>query len=206
MGQCPVNIKEYMHEYLDGEISPEHKQILQDHLAICSDCQKHLHELEKTTALVQSMSHIKALDDFTLKVIEKLPKEKKKVGIKRWFSHHPFLTAAAVFVILMSGSLFSTWGDSNQFSVTKDPNIIIENNTAVVPEGETIKGDIVVRNGDIRIEGTVEGNVTVVNGDKYLASAGEVTGEIEEINEIFSWLWYQIKNGFNSIMNLLAGL
>ena len=63
-----------------------------------------------------------------------------------------------------------------------------------------------VRNGDIRIEGTVEGNVTVVNGDKYLASAGEVTGEIEEINEIFSWLWYQIKNGFNSIMNLLAGL
>jgi len=152
------------------------------------------------------MSHIKAPDDFTLKVIEKLPKEKKKVGIKRWFSHHPFLTAAAVFVILMSGSLFSTWGDSNQFSVTKDPNIIIENNTAVVPEGETIKGDIVVRNGDIRIEGTVEGNVTVVNGDKYLASAGEVTGEIEEINEIFSWLWYQIKNGFNSIMNLLAGL
>jgi len=47
MGQCPVNIKEYMHEYLDGEISPEHKQILQDHLAICSDCQKHLHELVK---------------------------------------------------------------------------------------------------------------------------------------------------------------
>lgn len=205
MNQCPVDIKEYMHEYLDGEISPEHEQILQDHLAICSDCKQDLHELEKTIALVQSMSHIKASDDFTLKVMQNLPREKKRVSIKRWFSHHPFLTAAAIFLILMSGSLFSSWGDAEQFSVTKVPNIVVENNTAIVPEGETVEGDIVVRNGDIRIEGKVDGNVTVVNGDKYLASAGEVTGKVEEINEIFSWLWYQIKNGVNSFINLLAG-
>src|SRR5690606_4002907 len=127
------------------------------------------YELKKSIALVQSLTHIQAPKNFTNKVMANLPREKKKVGIKRWFNRHPIFVAAAVFTILMTASLFSSWNQGNDFTVTKHESIIIENNTAVVPEGTTIKGDIVVKNGDIRIEGVVEGNVTVVNGQQYLA-------------------------------------
>ena len=63
----------------------------------------------------------------------------------------------------------------------------------LVPEGEVVKGDVTVRNGKLIIEGEVDGNVTVINGERYMASAGKVTGEIEEINEVFEWIWYHIK-------------
>ena len=51
-----------------------------------------------------------------------------------------------------------------------------------------------MKNGDIVIEGEVDGNVTVING-QYMASTAVVTGQIEEIDEMFEWLWYKIKDG-----------
>jgi cytoskeletal protein CcmA (bactofilin family) len=71
--------------------------------------------------------------------------------------------------------------------------LVVENNTVTVPEGETVEGDVTVKGGTINIEGKVEGNVTVINGE-YMASAGQVTGEVEEINEAFEWIWYQMKS------------
>lgn len=191
-----------MHEYLDEEISTEHANELKKHLKQCLDCQKHFHELEKSVALVKSIAHIAAPDDFTAKIMNKLPKEKKKVGVQRWFRHHPLLTAASLFLVLMMGSVFSTWNTEQDLSVSKQPNLIIKNDTVIVPEGEVVKGDVVVRNGTIKIEGQVDGNVTVINGEQYMASAGQVTGEIKEINAIFEWIWYYIKNTAKEVVNL----
>src|SRR5690606_40700869 len=112
-------------------------------------------------------------------------KEKRSEGVRRWLRHHPLLAAASLFIFLMGASLFSGWNDDDQFSVTAQPNLIVENGVVVVPEGEVVEGDITVKNGDIRIEGEVNGDVTVINGEKYMASAGNVTGEIEEINQMF---------------------
>lgn len=191
-----------MHDYLDEEISAEHEMELKNHLKQCSECQKHFYELEKSIALVKSIAHIAAPDDLTMKVMDRLPKEKKKVGVQRWFRHHPLLTAASLFLVLMMGSVFSTWNKEHDLSVSKQPNLLVQNDTVIVPEGEVVKGDVMVRNGSIRIEGQVEGNVTVINGEKYMASAGNVTGEIKEINAIFEWIWYYMKNTAKEIVNL----
>lgn len=198
--KCPEYIA-YMHEYLDEEISAEHKKKLKEHLSECAECQTHFHELEKSVALVKSIAHIAAPDDFTSKVMAKLPKEKKKVGVQRWFRHHPLLTAASLFIVLMMGSIFSTWSGGEDLSVSKQPNLVVQNDTVIVPEGEVVKGDVMVRNGSLRIEGQVDGNVTVINGEKYMASAGQVTGEIKEINAIFEWVWYHIKNTAKEVVN-----
>ncbi|MEH7226470.1 anti-sigma factor [Bacillus sp. JJ1566] len=187
------NMTELMHNYLDEDISEEDEKLLREHLHTCESCYQHFHELKKTIALVQSTSHISAPNDFTLKVMQNLPKEKRTVSFRRWFREHPMLTAASLFLLLMAGSLFSVWNESEQFSVSKQPNLIVENNTVIVPEGETVKGDVVVKNGKIVIEGDVEGDVTVINGENYMAAAGNVTGEIKEVNQMFEWLWYHIK-------------
>jgi anti-sigma factor RsiW len=186
-------MKERIHQYLDHDIKQQDERILKEHLQTCADCTQHLHELEKSIALVQSTSHIEAPMDFTQAIMDRLPKEKKTVGVNRWLKGHPLLAAASLFVLLMTGSLFSSWSADSDFSVSKQPNLVVENNTVTVPEGETVEGDVTVKGGTINIEGKVEGNVTVINGE-YMASAGQVTGEVEEINEAFEWIWYQMKS------------
>lgn len=200
--KCPAEIVQYMHEYLDEEITKEHELQLRDHLISCPECQTHFHELKKTIALVRSTSNIQAPLDFTSKVMANLPKEKKKVGIQRWFRQHPFVTAASLFVTLMVGSLISAWNEDHEFSVSKQPNLIVKNDTVIVPKGQVVKGDVIVRNGKLKIEGEVEGDVTVINGEKYLASAGHVTGELKEVNEAFDWIWYHIKKTAKDVITL----
>ncbi|GLB62073.1 anti-sigma factor family protein [Cytobacillus sp. NCCP-133] len=205
--KCPAEIILYMHEYLDEEISAEHEKELRAHLQNCKECQNHFHELKKTIALVQSTSHIQAPDHFTASVMAKLPKERHKVGVQRWFRQHPLLTAASLFLILMMGSLISSWDQDHQLSVSKQPNLVVQNDKVIVPEGEVVKGDVVVKNGKLEIHGEIDGDVTVINGEvingeQYMASAGKVTGEIEEVNAIFEWIWFHIKNASKEIINV----
>lgn len=198
---CKDDVVKLMHKYLDEETSKDEELFLREHLHSCLTCDQHFRELKKTIALVQSTSHIFAPNDFTQKVMANLPKEKRTVSYKRWFRTHPLVTAAAVFLLLMTGSIFSLWHENEEFSVSNQPNLVIENNTVIVPEGETINGDVVVKNGKLVIEGEVKGDATVINGE-FLASAGHVTGEIKEVNQIFDWLWYHIKKVSKDVIHI----
>jgi anti-sigma factor RsiW len=191
-----------MHEYLDGEISREHELELKSHLQTCPPCQQHMQELSKVVAFVQSASHIAAPIDFKAGVTARLPKEPSRAGMKRWLHSHPMLSAAALFVILMSATLFSNFNEDQQFSFTKQPNLVVEGEKVIVPAGETIEGDLVVKNGDLQIDGDVNGDVTVINGNPYMASSDNVTGEIKEIDQVFDWLWYKMKDGARDMMSL----
>jgi anti-sigma factor RsiW len=198
--KCPEHIVKLMHDYLDGNTGPHEEKRLKEHLRQCSACAVHFHELTKTVAFIQYASHLPSLPDLTARVMANLPKEKKIVRVQRWLQSHPFLTAVSLFILLTMGSLFTAWNGEEQFSVSTHENVIIRGHTVIVPKGETVKGDIVVRNGSIKIEGKVDGNVTVIHGEKYLASAGQVTGEIEEINQVFEWIWYNIKERLKDAM------
>lgn len=199
MSACPERIVHYMHEYLDGEISREHELELKSHLQSCQECRNHMHELSDVVAFVKGAAHVEAPNDFTLSVMSRLPKEKSHTGISRWFRQHPVLTAAAMFMLLMSSALFSNYNNDQQFSFTKQENVIVEGETVIIPEGQVVKGDLIVKNGDVRIDGELDGNLTVINGSvidgsKYMASTANVTGKTEEINKAFDWLWYTIKD------------
>lgn len=195
---CPEEIIVYMHEYFDDDLEPENERVLREHLGKCKDCQALFQEMNKTVALIQSTANVHAPENFTASVLAKLPKEKKKISFQRWMKQHPMVTAAAVFIVLMTGSLFSAWDSDRDFSTTNADQVVIDNDTVIVPAGKVVKGDLVVKNGNIKIEGKVQGNVTVINGEvingeQYLASAGHVTGKIEEVDKAFDWIWYQIK-------------
>ncbi|MEI5909335.1 zf-HC2 domain-containing protein [Bacillus spongiae] len=209
MKKCPEVIIDYMHEYLDENCSPEQEKQLKVHLHQCEDCQQHFHELKKALALVQSTSHVHAPDDFTANVMAKLPKEKKKIGVERWFRKHPFLVAASLFVVLMGSTLFSSWGNNDELVFTKYDGLIVEGQTVVVPEDVVMTEDLYVKNGNVIIEGEVKGDITVINGnvindehEQYMASAGNVTGEIEEIDQAFEWLWYRMKSFGKELLSL----
>lgn len=124
------------------------------------------------------------------------------MGVQRWMRNHPLIAAASLFLVLMTGSIFSSWDQEGEFSVSKQENLVVQNDTVIVPAGEVVKGDVVVRNGKLQIEGEVQGDVTVINGEQYLASAGNVTGQIEEVNEVFDWLWYHMKKTTHEVVDI----
>lgn len=199
MNTCPEHIVHSMHAYLDGDISREEEKKLNDHLNSCPACKELMDSLSDSISFIESATSIEAPEGFVEGVMMRLPKEKAQAGIQRWLRSHPVIVAAAMFLILMSASLVSSYGNDQQFSVTKKPNLMIDGETVVVPKGEVISGDIVVKNGDLRIEGEVEGDITVINGSKYMASTAVVTGSIEEIDKMFDWLWYKIKKTVKDI-------
>jgi anti-sigma factor RsiW len=199
---CSEQIVDLMHEYLDEEIDPNKEIILREHLQSCKECETIFNDLKKTIAFVKSISNMQAPADFTANVLSRLPKEKKKVWLGRWLKNHPLLSAASLFFILMMGTVFSTWNQDREFSVSKQKNLVVKNNTVIVPKGEIVKGDVIVRNGKLKIEGEIKGDVTVINGEKYLASAGHVTGQIEEVNEVFDWVWYHMKKISQDVIDI----
>ena len=199
MNTCSEQIVHYMHAYLDGDINLDDEQKLMKHLKECPACDDLMASMSDITTLLESAAPVQAPEGFVDKVMKRLPKEKSQVGMQRWLRGHPLIAAAALFFILMSVSIFSNYGNDQQFSVTKQPNLIIEGETVLVPEEETVKGDIVIKNGKLRVEGEVDGNITVINGSKYMASTAVVTGSIEEVDQAFDWLWYKIKKTVKDI-------
>lgn len=204
MKQCQLPM-EQLHDYVDGELSDQMMEKTYEHVVSCPACQRHVDELRLITLRLEQAKneHIPPLSSqFTQGVMQKINSEKKPATkkvrpIKRSiFRQYPFVSAAAIFMFMMSALLFSEYRAPDEFAFTKQPNIIVEGETVIVPEGEVVEGDLVVRNGNLRIEGEVNGNVAVVKGEKYMASTAVVTGEVEEIDRAFDWLWYKIKRFF----------
>ena len=202
--KCKTEAIGLMHEYLDGDLTKEDERLLTAHLEECEDCQKHFRELNRTITLIQSAERFEAPADFTANVMKNLPTEKKRVKYMRWFKMHPILTAAAIFFTLMFSGIFFAWEQDNQLVVSKPEDLIIEGNTVIVPEGVVIEGDLLVKNGDLLVKGTVDGDVTLVNGklieedpldnSELMASVGQINGEFEYVDQAFDWLWYRIKS------------
>lgn len=199
-----------MHTYLDGDITKDEEDALRKHLENCGDCQKHFHELNRTVTLLKSRDKMTAPENFTAQVMQQLPAEKKQVKYTRWLKGHPILTAAALFMLLLVGSLFSTWTEENKLVVSKEENLVIKGDTVIVPEGVTVSGDLVVKNGKLIIDGIVDGDVTLINsvlveafdGKGLLASAGEVHGELKSVDQMFEWIWYNIKQAVDQVFSL----
>ncbi|SER32138.1 Transmembrane transcriptional regulator (anti-sigma factor RsiW) [Gracilibacillus ureilyticus] len=192
--KCNNEVIELMHQYLDGDITGNDEEALRSHLRSCEACQTHFRELKRTVALITTNVDLQPSADFTNKVMAQLPKEKKRSTVRRWVRIHPLVTAAAIFFILMSSSLLSFWNQDHQLSYPKGMNLVVENDTVIVPEGVTIENDLEIKNGNIKINGEVKGDVVIINGENLTASAGSVAGEIEQVDQMFGWLWYKLKN------------
>ncbi|WP_101846917.1 zf-HC2 domain-containing protein [Halobacillus sp. Marseille-P3879] len=204
-----------MHKYLDGELQKEEERRLRDHLQACPSCQKHFHELKRSIALIKDTGTISAPSNFTASVMSSLPQEKKRRNFIRKLQRHPIITAAAIFFVLMFSGIFSAWNQDHQVSVSKKENLIIQDNTVIVPEDITVDGDLVVRNGNLKVEGKIDGDITLINGDfvtdgpenelangeNYQAYA---SGEVKEVNQVFEWMWYHTKEFVSNIFSFAS--
>ncbi|BAU26057.1 anti-sigma factor RsiW [Aneurinibacillus soli] len=195
-----------MHQYLDCDATKEEEMQLRVHLASCQACKQHFQELKRTLVFVQSLSHTRAPEGFTERVMSALPQERRRTRWTQQFKRHPLLVAASLFIVLMAGSTMSAWTQGAgrfEMSAAQAQNLQVDESkhTVIVPAGKTVEGDIVVRNGNIRVDGEVKGNVVAIDGQVYMASTSHISGEVEEIHEVLEWVWYSVKKVFNSLVN-----
>lgn len=203
---CSESMIRLINRVIDGEASKREREEFEEHIQTCETCRAHYEDLKQTIGLMQNVGIASAPDFFTQSVMAHLPTQKRQHLILTWLKRHPLATAAACFIILMGGYIVSMWQQApfNAYVNGSGKVAYADHNTAIVPKGKVIKGDLVVQNGKVKIEGKVEGDVILINSDSMLASAGQVTGHIKEVDEILGWIWYHIKHFFQSIFFITA--
>lgn len=193
-----------MHEYLDNDLPEDQALDLKSHLDICEDCRTRFNELEQTDMLLFAAvknSLPSASDDVLERIMSKLPRQRKQQTWLKWVRRHPALTAAAVFLFVMLFSTLSLWQSDDQLVVKGADldKVRIEGHTVIVPEGTAIAGDLTIENGDTKVYGEVEGNLTVIDGTLYQASTAKIAGNAKIIDQALDWVWYRITNTFTEV-------
>lgn len=205
-------VQQYLEDGVLPEESDELRQLLED-----DELYESYLQYERIDAELKALPRPKLSADFTARVMVALPetpaqtapdsvvplskpvRKERKPHSKQmlWLQRHPGLIAAVLFFSLMSSATLGLWSSASEtMTYTKVPGVIVSENEVIVPAGVTVEKDITVQGGDLRIEGTVNGDATAVNGRAYLASAGQVTGELEQIDQMFEWIWYSMKQLF----------
>jgi anti-sigma factor RsiW len=189
-----------MHEYLDGDLYGARLADLNQHVMTCNTCKAHMKQLERTDVFMGSWTTPSLPDNLTQRVMHVLPEEQKQSRWIRLVKNHPAVSAAMFFFVIMLSSFLSLWNSDTELMVkgTDLEQVVIKGNQVTVPEGRTVKGDLIVENGEIQVFGNVTGNLVVIDGSYNLSSTALIAGEINHIDEALDWLWYKLKDWFNS--------
>jgi anti-sigma factor RsiW len=196
---CSTERQNLIHQVIDGEASEQDVHELNTHMQTCLVCREKYSELRALDKQLRALSLPDVPPHFTDKVIRSLETPRSPIRRTDWLRRHPALFSAACFVILMLGFIFSL-NSNHAFQaevISGNGHLTYAGpNTVVVPKSEVIKGDLVVKNGNVKIDGKVEGNVILINSHSMMASAGQVTGKIEKVDRIVGRIWYTIKSIF----------
>lgn len=184
----------FIHEYMDGDLGDQGCTELQQHLLDCAACRQRLDQYTRTTAIIQSMPRTPVPMHLTDKIMRALPAMPRRRTWTRWIRNHPAVSAAVLFIAVMLVSLVSMWESDTRLMVRGDDldQLIITKDQVLVPQGHTINGDLYVENGRLIVEGQVNGNLVVVDGQLNLASTALISGEHSEINQTIDWLWFKM--------------
>lgn len=192
---------QWIHEHLDGNLKQAEVLKLKQHLDRCEHCNQLFIELERTEAMVKSMPRHSASDELTDRIMNALPQTPaRRLGFD-WLRRHPAISVASLFLIVMLSSFLSLWNQDTDMMVkgTDLDQVVIEGNTVRIPIGTTYNGNLVVRGGNVKIDGDVEGDITIVDGSYQMASTAHISGQIQEIDRALSWLWYKVNEFFSMV-------
>lgn len=183
-----------MHEYLDGDLDGADAVELKKHLIACPSCNRLFKQMEQTEAMVRMLPERPVPEGLKDRIMSRIPVEKKQAGWFNWVKAHPAVSVASVFVLVMISSFLSLWNE-DQDMVVKGANldqVVIRGDTVVIPQGHTVQGDLMVKRGKIQVDGSVEGDLTVIDGSYNLASTAYISGHVTMVDETVEWIWYKM--------------
>lgn len=188
-----------MHEYLDGDLESIDAVNLKQHLLACPSCNRIFREMEQAEAKMRLLPKPACPAGLTARIMSQIPQEKKRSGWMRWMKTHPALSVASVFLLVMVSSFLSLWNEDKDMVVkgASLDQVVIQGDTVIVPQGHTVQGDIMVKRGKVQVDGTVEGDITVIDGSYNLASTAYISGHVNMVDETLEWVWYKMNEVFS---------
>ncbi|MGM8216671.1 zf-HC2 domain-containing protein [Bacillaceae bacterium W0354] len=211
---CEEKISSMIHQYFDNELSTNDETQLKHHLMECSDCQQHFREIKQVHENISKLEPVQVPDNLKENIMNQLPKDSKAKKYTKLLKEHPFITAAAVFFVLLLTSTLTQYYNDEHLYLTQHEGVITEGNVVIIPEGEVIEGDFLVKNADVIIRGQIKGDLTLINSKiidennsqysfNQTYAHSNVDGEINIIDRYASWVFYKFQSGFDQIKSLL---
>lgn len=188
-----------IHEFLDGDLDAAEASRLKSHLIACPSCNRMFKQMEQTEALVRLLPKNPVPSGMTARIMSRIPETKRRKGWLNWVKHHPAISVASVFLLVMVSSFLSLWNEDRDM-VVKGANldqVVIKGDTVIVPAGHTVQGNLMVKRGKIEVEGNVEGDLTVIDGSYNLASTAYISGHVNKVDETLEWIWYKVDEIFS---------
>jgi hypothetical protein len=111
--QCS-DVREKLSAYIEGIVSPEEKQLIDEHLKVCERCSDSLADLRKAHELVRNLEEVEPPPWLTQKVMARVRSEtplKRGVLQKIFYPLHiklPIEALAVIFVAFMSVHVYRT--------------------------------------------------------------------------------------------------
>ncbi|HHW91206.1 MAG TPA: anti-sigma factor, partial [Firmicutes bacterium] len=65
-------VREHLSSYMDGMLSAELMQAVDEHLSLCPDCREELRQLEETVALLRNLGEVEPPADLRDGIINKI--------------------------------------------------------------------------------------------------------------------------------------
>jgi len=195
MAACS-SIAEFIQAYVDGQLSPEERTVVEVHIAECPDCAILLNELhEITAAVVEALAPKRVSTTFVERVVAALPhvyehvpvdtlaeinKQAKRQSLLHKVSHMMPYAAAAVLIIA-TVLLMAVWPEENLGVVAKvtNPAKLMRSGrgaaeNAAVSIGDIIyAGDTFVADAESRLILAFRTAEIKVNGDSILRVVNE---------------------------------
>lgn len=191
----------WMHDYLDGDISHGSAESLKQHLALCKHCSDKFDQLSTIESLCSTLPVPRMSEDLTDRIMSSMPKARRSSALGGWIRRHPAISAAALFLVFMLSSFVAMWNQDQQLTVS-GPNLDVleyEGSTVIVPAGKVVTGNLTVSNGSVRVLGSVEGDLTVIDGNVTLASTAHIAGHVQTVDRAIDWAWYKLRSWFGML-------
>lgn len=184
-----------IHDYLDAALEGAGLTELKQHLLDCPACREDLDSLEQAEACLRVIPQPTVSDGLTQRIMFALPRRSKATQFKRWLKHHPAISVAAVFIVVMMSSFLSLWDSEHDLMVQGNDleDVIIQGDLVIIPEGRTVNGDLLIENGRLEVFGSIQGNLVVVDGSIFTASTANIAGQVTSVNETIDRFWFKVK-------------
>lgn len=194
------DVERLFDKYIDGVIMVGEYRIFRTHLRECDQCRESWMALERTVRQLKMLDNVKPSDSFMPKLMAALPASSRRVMPRKW-KHWAIEAAAAVIIITLIGLGSSYSGYTAMVTVDTErgeEKTVPAREVTVLPENSVVEGDLTVVNGDVFIAGKVMGDVVSVDGQAAQVESIEVKRQ--------NWLQRFVEHCINIGKSFLNGL
>ncbi|RPF53492.1 zf-HC2 domain-containing protein [Aquisalibacillus elongatus] len=211
---CNQVFEDELHHYLNHELTYEEEINLKHHIMSCRACQKHYQELKRVDQKLSDIKDVEVPSDLKCNIMAQLPKDSRFKRGRKIVKEHPMISAAVAFFIMLFISTLMNYHSNQQMSLSKHEGVVTQGDRVIIPEGEIIEGDFIVRNAEVVLEGQIRGNLTLVNsqvidhtihhGDQFNKYNHHVEGKVVEIDQYVHWIYHKAENEIKSFMTFVT--